>query len=344
MRWKKFFLFVFILVSVGGDALSKVPPKTVQIPYEAIGVRTLHYFDESRSRPVVIELWYPTEGIGLFDAPEDPLWIHPKEMRNAAFRSGKFPLPLIVMSHGHRGDRRDRSWLADTLVRHGYAVASVEHFGDTRHDYKPLVSLRFWERPRDISFALDQLLNDPFLEGKIDSQQIGFVGYSLGGMTGLSLAGAIAENAKEAILKEAKKIEKFQAYWLDQVDFKEGEKSYKEPRIRAFLLLCPAIFIYPPDSLKKITAPIGLVAAINDEVLPHRDHAYQIIKHLVPTKLKIMRKEISHYSFLNPISEKGKKLLKKTPYKEPLQVDRSSLHKEIGAFAISFFEETLNAN
>lgn len=341
MRWKNLFFFIFVFAFVGGQTLSKVPPQTIRVPYEAIGVRTLRYLDENRSRPVVVELWYPTEGVGLFDAPDDPLWIHPKEVRNAALSSQKTSLPLILMSHGHRGDRRDRSWLADTLVRHGYVVASVEHFGNTRADYKPLVSLRCWERPRDISFALDQLLNDPFLEGKIDPHRIGFVGYSLGGMTGLSLAGAIAKNVKEAILKEGGKIEKLQVHWLDQIDFKEGEKSYKEPRIRAFLLLCPAIFIYPPDSLKKITAPIGLVAAINDEVLPHKEHAYQIIKHLVPTKLKIMRKEISHYSFLNPISEKGKKLLKKTPYKEPLEIDRSSLHKEIGDFAISFFEETL---
>lgn len=89
------------------------------------------------------------------------------------------------MSHGHRGDRRERSWLAEHLAKNGFLVAAVEHYGNTFSNYNPLISIRFWERPVDVSFSIDQLLADPFLKNRIDAARIGFVGYSMGGMTGL---------------------------------------------------------------------------------------------------------------------------------------------------------------
>lgn len=324
------------------DAMSSAGAQKIQITSDAIGVRTLRYEDGGRKRPVVIELWYPTNRSGIsLDAPTDIVWIHPKEARNVPLLERDSPYPLIVMSHGHRGDRRERSWLADLLVRQGYVVAAVEHFGNTWNEYNPLVSLRFWERAKDVSFALDRLFDEPFLEGAIDANRVGFVGYSLGGMTGLALAGAQAKNAREIVLYQQGQIKEVSPEAIAAIDFSEADKDYKEPRIRSMLLLCPAIFIYPPESLSQIKIPIGLVAAINDEVLPHKEHAYQIIKHLVPYKLKVMRKEISHYAFLNRITEAGHKILQKAVRSDPPSCDRTALHSEVGAFCIEFFKETL---
>lgn len=323
-------------------AMSKAPFQKVQITSEAIGVRTLRYEDPARRRPVVIELWYPTDRKGIsLDEPTDIVWIHPKEARNVPIMDLRSLYPLIVMSHGHRGDRRERSWLADLLVRQGFIVASVEHFGNTWNQYNPLVSLRFWERAKDVSFALDQLFKEPFLKGHIDTKRIGFVGYSLGGMTGLALAGAQARNTREVALRQQSYLKELTQEAVEQIDFSEADKNYLEPRIRSMLLICPAIFIYPPESLKEIKIPIGLVAAINDEVLPYKEHAYQIIKHLVPYRLKMMRKEISHYAFLNRITEAGRKILQKAIQNDPPSCDRITLHREVGTFSIEFFKDTL---
>jgi predicted dienelactone hydrolase len=311
----------------------------------SLGVRTLEYKDETRKRPITIELWYPTEETGPFDAATHSTWIHPQEIRNAKISSKQSKYPLLLMSHGHRGDRRERTWLADALAKEGYIVAAIDHYGDTKATFNPLLSLCFWNRPLDFSFALDKLLNDLSIQDRIDTAKIGFVGYSLGGMTGLSLAGAQAKNVRAIVLQNIKNYGSgITPEMISQIDFSQSEKNYLEPRIKAILLICPAIFVYPAESLKQIKIPIGLIAAIGDEVLPHKNHSYQIIKYAIPKKLKVMRKEISHYSFLNRLSEMGKKIFQKHLQADPPCCDRASIHREASLFAIDFFKETLKIN
>lgn len=316
---RKLFLLLLLLSApfTQFEALSKIP---VEVPLSSlshgVGVRTLEYVDSSRkNRPVTVELWYPAEKGG--------------EMREAPVAKGKGPFPLIVMSHGHRGDRREKSWLAERLVEEGYAVAAVQHYGNDRATYDPLISLCFWERPRDISFTLDRMGRDTTIRGDVDWTRVGFVGYSLGGMTGLSLAGAVAKGVKERILKEPEAVSAVGKENLERFSFEDAEKDYREPRIRSFLLLCPATHPYSSRSLREIRSPIGLVVAVGDEILPHKQHGYRLIKNLVPHKLKVLRRGISHYVFLD------KKLAKKPVSKQ------EETQREIGSFAVDFFRETL---
>ncbi|MBS0624893.1 MAG: hypothetical protein JSS32_02445 [Verrucomicrobia bacterium] len=308
---------------------------------ENAGVRTFKYEDPQRKRPVTVELWYPTQAEGPFDVPDDRIWVHPKEIRNAPFSSFVKNSPLIVMSHGHGGERRNLSWLAELLVRCGFVVASVDHFGNTGPTFNLLLSLKFWERAKDITFALDQLIQEPILEGKIDKNRIGFVGYSLGGMTGLGLGGATVGSIEEIIAAASNKHRDIKPEILAQLDPKEARQSLEDERIRAMLLICPASFAYKAESLQKVKIPVGLVAAINDEVLPYREHAYRIIQYLVPAKLKLMRKEISHSAFLNQVTEEGRRFLQKHAPTDPPCCDRKSTHREVGSFAIDFFREFL---
>ena len=306
-----------------------------------LGVKTIEYQDEARNRPVIVELWYPTKQTEPFDTPSDQGWIHPKEIRNAEMSHESSPYPLLLMSHGHRGDRRERSWLADLLVKEGYIVASIDHHGDTRSTFNPLLSLCFWDRALDISFALTQLSKENSANRWFDPKKIGFIGYSLGGMTGLALAGAKAQNVQKIAEKIVKNYREISPKILDGVDFSIAETSYLEPRIQAILLICPAAFVYPEASLKQIKTPIGLIAAIGDEVLPHKHHSYQIIKYAIPKKLKVMRKEISHYSFLNRVSEFGHKVFHPNVRSDPPCCDRAQIHREAGRFVIDFFNDLL---
>lgn len=306
----------------------------------SLGVQTIEYKDETRNRPVTVEIWYPTEQTEPTDTPSDSVWIHPQEIRNASISSEQPKYPLLLMSHGHRGDRRERSWLANSLAKEGYIIAAVDHYGDTRSTFNPLISLRFWERPLDLSFVLNQILKDPSIQNRINPDQIGFIGYSLGGMTGLGLAGAKAKNVPETVLQSIKSQREITPKMIAQIDFSKSEHSYLEPRIKAMLLICPATFVYSPENLKTITIPIGLIATLDDEVLPHKYHSHQIIKYAIPRKLKIMRKA-SHYSFLNRISETGKKFFQQHAQTDSPTYDRATIHKEVSLFAIDFFKETL---
>jgi predicted dienelactone hydrolase len=333
LRFFCLWIALFAFASTAG-ALSKPSPLTA----EHIGVRTLKFLDEDRNRPVIVELWYPTDQTGEW-VEEESVWIHPKELRNSPLSTLRDRYPLIVMSHGHRGDRRERTWLAEHLAKKGFAVAAVEHYGNTFANYNPLISLRFWERPLDISFALDRLFEEPFLKERLDPSKIGFVGYSLGGMTGLALGGAIAHNVKEIVLGQQAENKEVTSDIVSQIDFSPSEREYAEPRIKAMLLICPATYVYSQQTLKKIKIPTALVASVDDEVLPHQEHALRILRCLNSTKSQLMKKKTSHYSFLNRVSDLGKRTLHKNAHNDPPGCDRLLLHNEVGCFAAKFFQE-----
>lgn len=336
-----FVIYLTAFLHTPADALSK-PEILTSFNTEAIGVRTLHYKDSSRNRPVIVEFWYPTEETGVsLDISEDSVWIHPKEVRDVKISTRYSSYPLILMSHGYKGDRREGTWLVDALVRQGYVVASVEHYGNTWHQFNPLSGFCFWDRAKDISFTITHLLEETGIKEHIDTKRIGFIGYSMGGMTGLALAGAEVKAAKQIAIAQAGQTGlSIPESVFDQIDFSEAEKNYKDPRIKSFLLICPATFAYLPESLRQIKTPIGLVASIDDELLPHKEHAHKIIKNIIPYKLKLLRNKTSHYAFLNKMSEKGYQILQKATTTAGT-INWAPIQKETIAFAVKFFKETL---
>lgn len=337
MKW----LLSFLLIAGSIHPMSKAPPKRPLSEY--IGVHTAKYHDEKRGRPVLVEVWYPTEKAGPFDQPEDPVWEHPKEVRDVPIADGKYP--LILMSHGHGGDRRDRSWLVEYLVKNGFVVASVEHYGNSWRSYNPVLTLKFWERAKDISFAISTIVKDPMLKKHIHSSQIGFVGYSLGGMTGLALGGAKIQGMKQIAveyLKKYKEFDKINLELVEKTDFSEAHGNFADKRIKALALLSPAAFAIPPDSLEKVKVPVALVASEEDEILPHQDHALKIVEYLKPARLKLFKDKVSHYVFLNRVSDVGKSLLRADIQTEKIQTDRLKIHEEVGHFLVDFFKEQLN--
>ncbi len=325
---RSFWLFAFCFASIAHAA-------------ESIGVRTFHYEDAKRARPIAVELWYPIDDNIAPTPAESDIWVHPQESRGSPLSSRQKTYPLILMSHGNQGDRRERSWLAEALVKANFVVASVDHFGNTRTTYNPLVSMRFWERPRDVSFALDKVLAESFLHERIDVTRIGFTGYSLGGMTGLALAGGVAETAEQVIKAIRARLKEIPSEAFAKIDFSESTRRLSDSRIRSFFLIAPANFIYSASALKKIKAPLGLVVSVDDEVLKHEEHSYAIIVNAIPRKLKVFRRGISHFAFLNKTSEAGNGWLPPKICKDPANCDRAEIHREVGAFAVNFFLDTL---
>lgn len=110
--------------------------------------------------------------------------------------------PLIVFTHGLGSVRTELRYLAEHLASHGYVVAALEHPGSNETHIRQALKLKvplleaeeFLHRPKDVSFVLDELnqLNQKSeaLSGKLAIDRVMVVGYSLGGSTALSLAGA----------------------------------------------------------------------------------------------------------------------------------------------------------
>jgi predicted dienelactone hydrolase len=88
------------------------------------------------------------------------------------------------------------------LVAAGYVVLATEHADFPPHG-------NHWKRSLDVTFILTEFLKTS-LGKTIDQQRIGFAGYSLGGMTGISLAGAKIQNLDAFVPDEnPRKIEAY---------------------------------------------------------------------------------------------------------------------------------------
>jgi predicted dienelactone hydrolase len=109
------------------------------------------------------------------------------------------PVPVIVISHGLGLDSSNFRYLADHLVKHGFAVVIPNHPGSDAKQLKSLINgnsnqvthpNEFKDRPLDIKYILDQLESDSQFQQRLNLQQVGVFGQSLGGYTALALAGA----------------------------------------------------------------------------------------------------------------------------------------------------------
>jgi predicted dienelactone hydrolase len=181
-----------------------------------VGVRTLALEDAARARRLAVECWYPAAdahaGQDLSPDSQDRYrWlaalppVAQEAVRDAAPRAGRFR--LVVFSHGFSGHRRQTTHLCTHLASHGYVVAAVDHTGNTTQDVvqqvlaarlsgaqidpAALLEPSIAERPRDVSFAIDRLLEGaaPGLSERIEGDAVGVAGHSFGGWTALMATG-----------------------------------------------------------------------------------------------------------------------------------------------------------
>lgn len=182
----------------------------------AIGVRTIELVNRDQidivkveagkerpryDRPLTVEVWYPAEteasggvyeNVYLRDG-ETRVTLHGKAVRDAAPRTAESPYPLVIVSHGYPGNRFLLSHLAENLATKGYVVASVDHKDSTYED-KGIFGSTLVNRPLDQIFVLNEMArlgaeDGHFLNGLVDADTSGLIGYSMGGYGAVITAG-----------------------------------------------------------------------------------------------------------------------------------------------------------
>ena len=163
-----------------------------------VGTATLDLEHKATGRKVTSELWFKAAADAKIEwfSPRLPLRPIPIA-RNADPQPPPRKHPLIVVSHGNWGTSFSQGWLALELVKAGYVVLSTSHPGTIGDDQTVAGRYRLWDRSRDVSFALDEVLKHPKWAALIDADRIGFVGHSFGGWTGVSLAGGRYDPARQ---------------------------------------------------------------------------------------------------------------------------------------------------
>ncbi len=229
-------------------------------PY-AVRVQPLSVYDKSRDRNLPTTLYLPE------DLPT--------------------PAPLIVASHGLAGNRDGFDPIARHLTSYGYAVATLDHPGSDRRQFESLLKgiaseiaepTEFTDRPRDISYLLDELtrLNGKgSLANRFDLEKIGVMGHSFGGYTALAIAGAqldynnLQANCESSafIYSEANTSMLLQCTALNAPE--QFAMSVKDPRIKAVIAMNPITSsLFGPVGFSQLNIPSLLVGGSSDPVAP----------------------------------------------------------------------------
>ncbi len=239
----RIFAIVFFIVSASVvsaqenriDIIRHDAPELAHFGEHTIGVRTLDIVDENRidvvntpngsdnvvyDRKLTIEVWYPAdpksiqmEGEAYKAITRNPAitaTLHGRAIRNASPLSNDARYPLVIISHGYPGNRYLMSHLGENLASKGYVVASIDHT-DSTYDDQQAFSSTLYNRPLDQRFVIDNIASlsedsNSFLNGLVDANKTGVVGYSMGGYglvnnlgggynDTIAAAGAISPNA-----------------------------------------------------------------------------------------------------------------------------------------------------
>ena len=155
-------------------------------PY-AVGMRSLPtVLDPSRGdRPVSVRVWYPAQRPPVPTTSPAPAGA-PGFVADAPPDSSGGPYPVILSSS------KVATIFAPYVVSHGLAWVSVDGL-----DSYPKMSLEMIDQPLDILFALDHVAATPpdGLEGMLDTEHAGVIGYSFDGYNALAMSGARIDSA-----------------------------------------------------------------------------------------------------------------------------------------------------
>lgn len=340
---------------------------SAELAANPVGQTWLKFHDSSRqawgseeARPLNLLVWYPAAE-GSQESREDiAIFKGEAVATNAPVRQAAKPYPLIVLSHGTGGSAISMAWFGRAMAARGYIVVGMNHHGNTAYEGELKLEgfVAWWDRPRDISVALDKLLKDSVWSQYIDHNRIALAGFSIGGYTVLANAGARADYANwqkfcdlrsdnpncklppEAKFSAAELKTAFATNPRLQQALTRIADDYRDPRVKAVFAMAPVMAsAMTQASLQSVVIPVSiLVGSEDDQAIPAMN-AEVYAGQITGVQLRIMAK-YTHYSFLAECNERGK-LFAASFCCDGLAPDRAKLHAEVITQANEFYGRIL---
>lgn len=136
-------------------------------------------------RPLTLSVWYPSDETASAKIGGNAVFVGTPASVDASTPTSRHP--LIIVSHGGLRSAVDTgAWLSAALAQTGSIVVEVN---SPRPHNGPAATGEIWQRPQDITRALDHMLNSPVWGDHIDQAEISAVGFALGGTAALLVAG-----------------------------------------------------------------------------------------------------------------------------------------------------------
>ena len=175
-------------------------------------------------------------------------------------------LALIVISHGAFGWFGGHHDTAAALADAGYVVAAITHSNERTRRWRT-------ERPAAIKRVIDHMLTAWHGHAKLDPKRIGVFGFSRGGYTGLVAIGGVPD-----FRLAGEHCRKIPSDPLCRHSPKTPPPTggpppdyAHDPRIKAAVIAAPLGIVFSADGMKKVTVPVQLWRAENDELATHHN-------------------------------------------------------------------------
>ena len=248
-------------------------------------------------------------------------------------------LPLVVISHGFRGNDLGHHDTAEALADAGFVVVALNHPGDTSSSSEETHGLpALTGRPTDVKRLIDFMLGASPDAAKIDPQRIGFFGFSRGGYTGLVVGGANPDFTK--LLPRCREATGTTCAAEASSPLATQPLTH-DPRVKALVVADPLAVVLPTaESLKDIKVPLQLWSSERggDGVLP--DEVAAVAAHL-PVKPEFhLVANSAHFAFLTPCPEAMAKRRPELCVDAP-GFDRVAFHQDLNSQVLAFLRRHL---
>ena len=308
------------------DGLRPDAPELATPGNNAIGVRTLELVNKGQvdilkveagkplpqyDRPLTVEVWYPSDGTNRGGEYKDVyirdgqtrVTLYGQAVRDAAPAKPAQAFPLVIISHGFPGNRFLLSHLAENLASKGYVVASIDHTDSTYHD-KAAFGSTLVNRPLDQKFVLeemDRLSKDTssFLNGLVNAETTGLIGYSMGGYGSVITAGGgVTEASTEYSWGAPAGTLKRMVAGTDE------HESLMDERFKAIVSIAPwgmNTGFWDAKGLEGIRVPMFFIAGSADDVSGYENGTQAIFNNAVNTDRYLLTFENANHNAAAPI-------------------------------------------
>jgi len=206
---------------------------------------------------------------------------------------------VVVISHGYPGSRMLLVNLAENLASKGYVTLAIGHTDNTYEDFLKAGSLEsaLIHRSMDQRFVIGQLgrLNDDgFLKGMLQPENVGLIGFSMGGYGALRTIGA--RMSKQALTDFAK--------IAHELGEEEGYRGIGT--VKAAVLFAPAVFWFDPAQLADIQCPTLWFCGTSDRTVGYAAVRTCWEKSLHSDRILVSYERCGHNVANNPAPEAAK--------------------------------------
>ncbi len=258
-------------------------------------------------RPLRLEVWYPAvsksikrgvyEDVYLRDG-KTSVTLTGKAQRDLPPLKTDAPYPFIILSHGYPGNRFLLSHLGENLASKGYVVASIDHTDSTYNDQSAFGSTLV-NRPLDQMFVLNEMdtfSKEPnhFLEGLVDVNHTGLIGYSMGGYGAVISAGAgVTQKSIDyawGAPNSALSIHKVGS---------QSHQSLLDPRLKAVIAFAPwgkNHDFWDVKGLSGIQVPIMYVAGSDDDVSGYENGVRSLFEESINTDRYLLTYQYANHN------------------------------------------------